>query len=154
MRTSRINATTPRLIFRLHVEIKVAATAKVFPVLSRRYADHSVSLGYFYTIQMMETYSSAANHSVTILPSPPVLFALPPFIHPLPPSPSSSLLPSEEETVDNVGARGGRCNETDWKRAEPGRCWWIVKYWPDWRAPTNDFFIERFRFDYDRRQRE
>lgn len=49
---------------------------------------------------------------------------------------------------------GGRCSETNWKRAEPERCCWIVKYWPDRRAPTNDFFIERFRFDDDRRQRE
>lgn len=98
------------------------------------------------------TYSSAAHHSVTILPS---------FHHPSPSlSPSFSISPrrlfcsAKRKLRIMLVQRGGRCNETNWKRVEPGRCCWIVKYWPDWRAPTNDFFIERFRFDDDQRQRE
>lgn len=41
-----------------------------------------------------------------------------------------------------VGGWGG--GQRDWKnRAEPGRCW-VVKYWPDWRAPRTTFSSDAF----------
>jgi len=91
------------------------------------------------------TYSSAANRHHP--------FALPSLL-PFHPRASSVVSCPARRKLRIMLTRGeGRCNETDWKRADPGRCCWIVKYWPDWRAPTNDFFIGRFRFDDDRRQR-
>jgi hypothetical protein len=52
-------------------------------------------------------------------------------------------LPGEEE-VANVGARGCRGARAGSAGGTGGWCWWIVKYWPDWRAPRRTFSSDAF----------